>query len=190
MPQPLIVPTNEATKISHPFSGSDGSPTDSVGNSISSHSDTSRKRKRSLDYTPAQLSEMEYVTLNTESFDIVPGKVPSHTLPDANMPLHDRLHQIYADRTQKDKASRARGFFASLTIDQYEECGDLLLDGFKNVMERLKQARQQKRKAARMMEEQVAQREEWVRKKRGVCEMELGRLRSAGSAVVKPVKSR
>ena len=58
------------------------------------------------------------------------------------------------------------------------------------MMERLKQARQQKRKAARMMEEQVAQREEWVRKKRGVCEMELGRLRSAGSAVVKPVKSR
>ena len=55
-------------------------------------------------------------------------------------------------------------------------------------MERLKQARQQKRKAARSMEEQIAKREEWVRRKRGVLEMDLGRLKSAGAAVVKPVK--
>ena len=57
-------------------------------------------------------------------------------------------------------------------------------------MDRLRQARQQKRKAARAMEEQIAKREEWVRKKRGVYELELGRLRSAGTAVVKPIKSR
>lgn len=54
-------------------------------------------------------------------------------------------------------------------------------------MERLKQARQQKRTAARSMEEQTAKREEWVRRKRGVLEVELGRLKSSGTAVVKPV---
>lgn len=133
---------------------------------------------------------MDYHQLHTESFDHVPGLVPYHGLPDPSLPLSERLHNIYPDKTHKDKAARAKAFFASLTIDQYEECGDLLLDGFRDVMDRLRQARRQKRKAARTMEEQIAKREEWVRKKRGVCELELGRLRSAGTAVVKPIKSR
>lgn len=195
-PQPLVVPHDEATKVAHTFSGSDGSPTDSAGNSVSNsiseggHGKHGRKRSRDLDYGIHQLAEMDYQQLHTESFDHVPGNTPYHGLPDPSLPLADRLHNIYPDKTHKDKAARAKAFFASLTIDQYEECGDLLLDGFRDVMDRLRKARQQKRKAARAMEEQIAKREEWVRKKRGVCELELGRLRSAGTAVVKPIKSR
>lgn len=195
-PQPLVVPHDEATKVAHTLSGSDGSPTDSAGNSVSNsvseggHGKHGRKRSRELDYGTHQLAEMDYQRLHTESFDHVPGHIPYHGLPDPSLPLSERLHNIYPDKTHKDKAARAKAFFASLSIDQYEECGDLLLDGFRDVMDRLRQARQQKRKAARAMEEQIAKREEWVRKKRGVCELELGRLRSAGTAVVKPIKSR
>ncbi|KAF6225456.1 hypothetical protein HO133_009456 [Letharia lupina] len=195
-PQALVVPHDEATKVAHTFSGSDGSPTDSAGNSVSNsiseggHGKHGRKRSRDLDYGVHQLAEMDYQQLHNESFDHVPGHIPYHGLPDPSLPLSERLHNIYPDKTHKDKAARAKAFFASLTIDQYEECGDLLLDGFRDVMDRLRQARQQKRKAARAMEEQIAKREEWVRKKRGVCELELGRLRSAGTAVVKPIKSR
>ncbi|CAD6589869.1 MAG: hypothetical protein ASARMPRED_004299 [Alectoria sarmentosa] len=195
-PQPLVVPHDEATKVAHTFSGSDGSPTDSAVNSVSNsiseggNGKHGRKRSRDLDYGIHQLAEMDYQQLHTESFDHVPGLTPYHGLPDASLPLSERLHNIYPDKTHKDKAARAKAFFASLTIDQYEECGDLLLDGFRDVMDRLRQARQQKRKAARAMEEQIAKREEWVRKKRGVYELELGRLRSAGTAVVKPIKSR
>ena len=195
-PQALAVPNNEATKVAHTFSGSDGSPTDSAGNSINgsigegAHGKHSRKRSRDLDYAPSQLADMDYQQLQTESFDHVPGVVPYHGLPDPSLPLSERLRNIYPDKTHKDKAARAKAFFASLTIDQYEECGDLLLDGFRDVMDRLREARRQKRQAARAMEEQIAKREEWVRRKRGVCELELGRLRSAGTAVVKPGKSR
>lgn len=172
------------------------SPTDSAGNSVSNSISEGgdgkhgRKRSRDLDYGVHQLANMDYQKLQAESFDHVPGHVPYHGLPDPSLPLSERLRNIYPDKTHKDKAARAKAFFASLTITQYEECGDLLLDGFRDVMDRLRQARQQKRKAARAMEEQIAKREEWVRKKRGVCELELGRLRSAGTAVVKPIKSR
>ena len=195
-PQALAVPDNEATKVAHTLSGSDGSPTDSAGTSISSSigegtpGKHSRKRSRDLDYGLHQLAEMDYQQLQTESFDHVPGLVPYHGLPDPSLPLSERLRNIYPDKTHKDKAARAKAFFASLTIDQYEECGDLLLDGFRDVMDRLREARRQKRQAARKMEEQIAKREEWVGKKRGVCELELGRLKSAGTAVVKPIKSR
>ena len=151
------------------------------------------KRSRDLDYSIDKLSSMEYRQLKDESFDHIPEAasiISQHKLPDPSLPLSDRLRYVYSDQSQKDRETRARGFFASLTIDQYEECGDLLLDGFRDVMDRLKQARQQKRKAAKAMEDQIAKREEWVRRKRGVCEQELGRLKNAGTAVVKPIKSR
>ncbi|KAL9130065.1 MAG: hypothetical protein Q9217_001669 [Psora testacea] len=182
-------------KVAHNLSH-DGSPTDSINNSISDadHSSPQNrrrnlKRSRDLDYSIHQLADMSYTQLKDESFDHIPGAeklMAQHDLPNPSLPLSDRLQQIYHDKTHKDRESRARGFFSSLTIDQYEECGDLLLDGFKNVMERLKNSRQQKRRAAKTMEEQIMKREEWVRKKRGIIEQDLGRLKSAGSAVVKP----
>ena len=195
-PQALVVPHDEPTKVAHTFASSDGSPTDSAATSVNNSISESgagkhgRKRSRDLDYSANQLAEMDYQQLHNESFDHVPGHIAYHGLPDPSLPLPERLHNIYPDKTHKDKAARAKAFFASLTIEQYEECGDLLLDGFRDVMDRLRQTRQQKRKAARAMEEQIAKREEWVRKKRGICELELGRLRSAGTAVVKPIKSR
>ena len=57
-------------------------------------------------------------------------------------------------------------------------------------MDRLRQARREKRKAAKGMEELVAKREEWVRRKRGILETEMGRLRGAGVAVVKPTQQK
>jgi len=190
--QPLIDPNQGgATKEAHNFS----SPTDSVSNSVSSEvgHNNHRKRSRDLDYSIQQLADMDYQRLKDESYDYIPmasSNISHHDLPNPNLTLQDRLHAVFSDRNAKDKAFRARGFFASLTIDQYEECGDLLLDSFQNVMSKLKQARRQKRQAAQAMEMQIAKREEWVRKKRGICEVELGRLRSAGVAVVKPVKPR
>ena len=208
-------PNNVAVKVAHQTFSSTSSPTDSAGNSISEqhgeastshpHHPRNHKRKRSLDYGSNELSNMDYVQdLQSESFDSFPSLTnlsSTHNLPSPSLPLADRLRNIYNTpmphgsnnapvHPSNDKAARARAFFASLQIDQYEECGDLLLDGFRDVMDRLRQARREKRKAARGMEELVAKREEWVRRKRGVLETELGRLRGAGVAVVKPINSK
>lgn len=186
-----------ATKVAQNPSA-DNSPTESVDHSMnegqpnSQHRNRNLKRSRDCDYSIHQLADMSYQQLKDESFDHVPGSakmMASFDLPNPSLPLSDRLQQIYQDKTHKDRELRARGFFSSLTIDQYEECGDLLLDGFRTVMERLKQARQQKRRAAKVMEEHITKREELVRKKRGIIEQDLGRLKNAGSAVVKPTRA-
>ena len=181
---------DDARKVA---SSPDDSPTDSMNSVNDAGHGKGRKRSRDLDYSIHQLSDMDYQKLKEESFDYIPNAsntISQRDLPDPNLPLSDRLHKVFNDKSQKDKVVRARGFFTSLSIEQYEECGDLLLESFQNVMGKLKEARQQKRKAAQAMEEQIAKREEWVRKKRGVCELELVRLKSAGAAVVKPIKTR
>ena len=203
-------PDGAPVKVAHNTFSSTSSPTDSAGNSINEqqgaseahpHHPRTNKRKRSLDYPTEDLQHMDYVQdLQSESFDVFPSLnslASTHNLPDPSLPLKDRLRDIYHTPTpsthntapthpSSDKGARARAFFASLSIDQYEESGDLILDGFRDVMDRLRQARREKRKVARGMEELVAKREEWVRRKRGVLETEMGRLRGAGVAVVKP----
>lgn len=209
-------PDGVPVKVAHNTFSSTSSPTDSAGNSINEqqghmaseshpHHPRNLKRKRSLDYGTEELQDMDYVRdLQEESFDVFPSLsnlISTHNLPDSSLPLSDRLRDICntpTPRTQNtapthpssDKNARAQAFFASLSIDQYEDCGELILDGLRNVMDRLRQARREKRKAARGMEELVAKREEWVRKKRGVLEGEMGRLRGAGVAVIKPVNAR
>ena len=148
---------------------------------------------------------MDYVQdLQDESFDVFPSLstlISTHNLPDSSLPLIDRLRTIYSTpvpqtansaptHPSSDRKARAGAFFASLSIDQYEEAGDLMLDEFRDLMDRWRQARREKRRVARNLEELVGKREEWVRKKRGVLEGEMGRLRGAGVAVVKPVSAR
>lgn len=88
--------------------------------------------------------------------------------------------------TSANRTRLAKTLFASLTIDTYEECGDLLIERFSEIVRRLKEARQVKRKACRALEEEVALREGWVRRKRACVEGGLGRLRTTGMSVVRP----
>lgn len=188
---------NDTRKASHTVSSTSPSPTDSTGSQP-----TKRKRPVSpdLDYTLEQLSAMRYQSLASESFDHTPpSSLPSNKnvkqnsptppLPSPTIPLPTRLNTVYSADTS-NRTQLARTFFASLTIEQYEECGDLLLSRFGDVMGRLKQARREKRRVAREMEEKVAGREEWVRRKRDGLEAEMGRLKGAGMGVVKPERSR
>ena len=126
--------------------------------------------------------------MKDESFDHVPAiarPIPEPKLPDINLSLTDRLHHIYKDKSAKSKDAQQRAFFSSLTIDQYEECGDLLLNEFQELVDRLKQARQQKRKAARAMEDEITKREEWVRKRVVSLDQDLGRLKKGATDVVR-----
>ena len=77
-----------------------------------------------------------------------------------------------------------QGIFSSLTIEQYEEAGDLLLEKFANVIGRYKEARKSKRMVAKEFEKEVAQREELVRTKTTAVERDLTGLKHAGRKVV------
>ena len=151
----------------------------------------SRKRSRedNLDYTMDQMASKTYAELASEPFDHNPPSFFAENtfikpLPPSSLPLSSRLQAIFDIST--NRTGLARTFFASLTIDKYEECGDAMLEKFTEIMSRMKETRQVKRKACRAMEEEVAEREQWVRRKRTCVEHGLGRLRSTGMSVVKP----
>lgn len=145
-----------------------------------------QKCAQDLDYTSRQLSDMPFDRLSSESFDNDPrprqGNFPEGF---TNAPLSQKLQYAHDLKHNEEQCLQRRAIFSSMTINQYEECGDLLIERFGDIVTRYRQARQQKRKVAKEFEDEVARREERVRQKREGVNGDLRRLKRAGEDVVR-----
>ena len=144
------------------------------------------KRPFQLDYDEVQLSEMTFEELKKQPFDHDPRALPS-TLPNdvSNASLAEKLKHITSTlQTDTERAEKRQRFFSSLTIDEHEECGDMIVGEFSHVIKKLKDARRDKRRLAMAYEEEVAVREERVRAKRELLEKDMHRLKRAGQDVI------
>ncbi|MDI1488803.1 MAG: hypothetical protein OHK93_008079 [Ramalina farinacea] len=142
------------------------------------------KQSRELDYTWDDLSRMSYSRLKGESFDLIPGVVagPAELLSAAE--LVDSLKQILSHQRHGQEGKKGRAFFATLSIDQYEECGDLIIEGFKDILGKFKDARQQKRSLTQKFEEQVHRRQHIIGAKQNSIEKDLKTMRHNGSGLI------
>ncbi|KAI4128230.1 MAG: hypothetical protein LQ347_004261 [Umbilicaria vellea] len=139
-----------------------------------------------LDYDAAQLSEMSFEELTKQPFDHDPRALPS-ILPNeiASASLAEKLQHVTSTlKADTDKDEKRQRFFSSLTIDEHEECGDLIVEEFSNLIKKLKTARREKRKLAMAYEDEVASREDHVRTKRQLLEREQDRLKRVGRDVI------
>lgn len=144
----------------------------------------SQKRTRELDYDHEQLATMSYQQLKDESFDTNPI-APELQFPAklANASLPDKLDHIFSWCGDGADTKR-QAFFASLSIDEYEECGDVLVEKFGTVMSKFKTARQRKRKEARQFEEEIERRQDLIKKKRGRIELDLQAMQQKGRDII------
>ena len=145
------------------------------------------KRSRDIDYSLDELSSMAFSQLQDEAFHHDPKATELPLPPEiADAPLPLKLDYILALKDDNSNKEHQRAaFFSSLPIEQYEDCGDLIVQKFADVVSKFKDARQQRRKVAREFEDEVAKREERVRGKMGAVEKDLGRLKRGGEEVVR-----
>ena len=145
------------------------------------------KRGRDIDYSLDELSSMTFSQLQDQPFHHDPKATEVPLPPEiADAPLPQKLDYIMALKDDHgNKEHQRAAFFSSLPIEQYEDCGDLIVQKFADVVSEFKDARQQRRKVAREFEAEVAKREERVRGKMGAVEKDLGRLRKGGEEVVR-----
>ena len=145
------------------------------------------KRSRDIDYSPDELSSMPFSQLQDEPFHHDPKATEPPLPPEiAEAPLPKKLDYLLALKDDNNTKDHHRAlFFSSLSIEQYEDCGDLIVQKFANIVSKFKDARQQRRKVAREFEAEVAKREERVRWKMCAVEKDMGRLRRGGEEVVR-----
>lgn len=139
-----------------------------------------------LDYDIKTLPNMSYRQLAEESFDTDPNPFelgePSLTNESTLKEKLLRLHSL--DKPREQLQSLRQGFFSSLPINEYEECGDLMAEQFSQAILRFKRARQEKRSIAREFENEVTVREKTVEKRKMAITKDLARLKRAGQDVV------
>ncbi|RMX99598.1 hypothetical protein D0868_09456 [Hortaea werneckii] len=138
------------------------------------------EEEQELDYEPQELRSMDYQTLRGTTFDFEPYS-SRFILPNAN-PTDDLTQKLFAasELNRRDQAE----FFASLTIDNWEQAGDWFLDRFGDLMKRLKEARREKREAAKRFEDEVEHRHDAVSKKRKLADDALGEMKTSGAMVL------
>ena len=147
---------------------------------------TAQKRSRDLDYSQDQLASMNFQQLKDEAFHLdpqaskvlLPAEIESGT-------LIEKLDFLVKIKEDDERKSQQSAFLKSLPIEEYEECGDIIVDRFSEMVKRFKQARQERRKAAREFESEVARREESVRGKIDAFEKDFSRLKQSGEDVVR-----
>lgn len=132
-----------------------------------------------LDYEPDVLYGKDLTALRDEPFDVDP-RVASRT--DAVPPgttLSDQVSAVF-----KLEAEQQREFFASLSLDQWEDAGDWFREQFSVMLVRMKQARREKRDLVHRFEDEIERRFDSVVKKRKLTENALAGMRSSGQQVL------
>lgn len=133
-----------------------------------------------LDYDTSELQRMEFSALKRQSFDVDPRQ------DEKAFPGVETSDSI----AQQMEAAAALGpgdkheLLATLPIDEWEEAGEWFLSKFNNTMLKLKNLRQEKRKAARAFEEQIQGRHAAVVKKRKATEAAFAAMRTNGKTIL------
>lgn len=144
-----------------------------------------RKRVRDIDYDEEALRKMNFAELQNEPFDHNPTRqvISSPAKPPADN-LEDRL-EFYRS---KDEDAQVQ-LFTDMSVREWEDSGDWFLERFGNIVTRMKEARQAKRKIVEQYETQISEREEEVRRKRETIDRKLSKLKHDSNAMLKGSQS-
>lgn len=164
--------------------GKDG---ESETRSVASEADArSKKRARDLDYSLDQLAGMTFDQLRNEPFHIYPHSAdPGLPADIAKGTLAEKLDYLATTRDNKAISTQRKDFLASLPIQEYEECGEIMVERFSQIVLKFKNARQERRKAIMGFEDEIAKREERVRSTLNAFEKDFSRLKRGGEDVVR-----
>lgn len=133
------------------------------------------------DYPPNILQSKTYADLKAESFDYNPAPPPPIFPPqEPPLPLTEKL-----DRLKNLTEDQRQAFFSSLSIDQWEESGDWILERFSILLNKEKEARRQRREVASVFENEIERRYESVEQEGEVINKRLEEMRTGGMGVLK-----
>ncbi|WEW59326.1 hypothetical protein PRK78_004796 [Emydomyces testavorans] len=133
------------------------------------------------DYHPNILQSKSFSDLHAEPFDYNPAPPPPVFPPqDPELPLSEKLQRL---KSLTD--DQRRTFFSSLTLVEWEDSGDWLIEQFGVVLQKTKDARRERRQVAAVFDEEIKRRYELVEGEvKGIRER-MDDMRAGGMGVLK-----
>lgn len=152
-----------------------------------------KKRQLEADYPPEILYQKSFTDLQAEPFDYTP---PTTTAPPPQTTSATTAPTTPADQTQEtttDKVSlllrlseeERKTYLSNLSIDEWEECGDQLIDHFTTMLSKMKELRHARRKTAALFETEIKRRHDKVEEQSADLSKKLEEMREGGIGVLR-----
>lgn len=142
------------------------------------------------DYSDDELANMSYDSLAKETWDLEHherGDNKSDGLPTSEDDLKARFETCLKEEipVSNEFPPNQVAFFTKLSIEQWEQTGDLFLEKFEELIKKMRTSRQNKRKLVSTFEKQIGEREEVVRSKSIAVELKLNTMKKGGESVLR-----
>lgn len=150
----------------------------------SSHPAIPKKREFEADYPPEILYQKSFSDLQSEPFDYTPAptttKVPA-TEREEPLPDTDDKVSFLLRLSEQDRAS----YLSNLSIDEWEDYGDQLVDQFSQMLSKMKDLRRARRKTMAVFEGEIKRRHELVEGQTLEMSRKLEDMRTGGAEVLR-----
>lgn len=177
-----------------------------VDTNVAMRSQNQADQRNQPDYTDEQLGSMKYVDLKKETWDTktdpntnksTNGKRSNPTPSQEECSVRESaeaavseafmLGKELGNKEESDPALQARRakIFANLTMEEYEEAGDIFIEKFSKLMKKMREARKKKRQVAAQFEDELEAREKDVRGKSDILEQKFKDMKTGGESVLK-----
>ncbi|KAJ5176028.1 uncharacterized protein N7482_001905 [Penicillium canariense] len=150
-----------------------------------------KKRQLEADYPPQLLYQKSFTDLQAEPFDKAPTPTPSPPVKSPsllpNPPLRSNSQSPNDTVSQLLKlADEDRAIYLSrMSVDDWEDCGDQLIDRFSHLLTEMKKLRRARRRTAAVFEAEVKRRHEVVEAQNSELSTKLNEMRTGGAEVLR-----
>ncbi|KAJ5081682.1 hypothetical protein NUU61_009946 [Penicillium alfredii] len=142
------------------------------------------------DYPPQLLYQKSFSELQAEPFDKAPTPVP----PPAKSPaMPSNLPLVSDSQSPENTVSRLlsvgdqerRAYLSRLSVDEWEDCGDQIIDRFTHLLSEMKNFRRARRRTAAVFEAEVKRRHDQIEAQDSELSMKLNEMRTGGAEVLR-----
>ncbi|PYI34914.1 hypothetical protein BP00DRAFT_422850 [Aspergillus indologenus CBS 114.80] len=174
---------------------------DSSSNPEPEEDHPSKKRQLDPDYPPEVLRQKSFADLQSEPFDYIPNSAASaaaaaetkttppppasSTTPSTAPPGPDTKPEEKMSHLLGLSDTDRRAFFSGLTLDAWEDYGDLLIDQFSATLTKMKDLRRARRQTAAVFEAEIRRRHELVEEQSAELSRKLTDMKSGGAEVLR-----
>ncbi|RDW90772.1 uncharacterized protein DSM5745_02547 [Aspergillus mulundensis] len=143
-----------------------------------------KKRHLEPDYPPEILSTKSFTDLQAEPFDRTPNPKAAAEAQPQRPPEKGKDEDKISFLLRLSEQERGE-YFSKLSMDEWEGCGDLLIEEFSKLMTKMKDLRHARRKTAAVFEAEVKRRHDVVEEQSGEISSKFEEMRAGGTEVLR-----
>lgn len=153
-----------------------------------------KKRSLEADYPPEMIYQKSFAELQAEPFDKTPTPIPSPAQSPSLPPEPPVVPSFNSPDDAVSQLLRLTGherdaFLSQMSVDEWEDCGDHMVERFTRLLTEMKTLRRARRRTAAVFEAEVKRRHENIEQESSELAVKLEEMRTGGAEMLRGRKN-